>query len=834
MLAHLCNSVTTIFVPLKTTLVILFLFASFCHAQSDKSINILRMSEKVKVDGVLDEAFWEQAELATDFTQHTPLAGDPASRNTEVRMAYDDNAMYIGAILFDERDSMTLTLSQRDDEGNADWFAVVFDPYKAGTIGFSFMVTAAGVQQDNLEQQNGSDRNWNAVWESSVTIQEGQWVVEMKIPFSALRFPKKDVQEWGVNFARRIRRYREQSHWSYFDPAGADFLAQLGTLKGLEDVDSPLRLFLFPYVSGYVENFDGSWGYSANGGMDIKYGINDAFTLDATLIPDFGQVQFDNQVLNLSPFEVRFNERRQFFTEGTELFNKQGLFYSRRIGGRPENYGKAYEGLDSNEVVENNPLTSQLLNATKVSGRTKRGTGIGIFNAITANDYALIRDTMTGSSREVLTGPMSNYNVFVIDQNLKNNSAITLTNTNVMRSGETYDANVTALGTTLFTKGQKFSLNAMGAVSALFYAPDSNKVGHQLNFGISKSAGQFRAGIYYDESSKTFDRNDLGFQTTNNLRGIGAWASYNTFTPRWRFLRTWKRGDVYYQTLTENGSFTYFGFDFEAGGTFRNFMTAGFNFGFDPVPLHDYFEPRVEGRFYENDENFRIGCFWSSDYSKPFALDGGINYGIANDDQRYTMGGRLSPRWRISDKMMFIFNSNVNYNQNDEGVALGNGITFDPENPENPIFSKRDQWTVTNTLNYSWTFNNLMGITFRLRHYWANVEYNEFFQLNSEGLYESTTYSGLDDDGASLHDDVFNAFTIDAVYTWVFAPGSELSFVWKNSIFASSQDVQLNYFQNVETMAQNPATNSLSLRVLYFIDYWAVHQKVFKRKKKID
>ena len=180
---------------------------------------------------------------------------------------------------------------------------------------------------------------------------------------------------------------------------------------------------------------------------------------------------------------------------------------------------------------------------------------------------------------------------------------------------------------------------------------------------------------------------------------------------------------------------------------------------------------------------------------------------------------------------MLIVESDVFYAQNVEGVALGNGITFDPDNPDNPIFSKRDQWTVTNTIRYNLTFNNRMGITFRLRHYWANVEYNEFFQLNLDGQYESTTYTGFDDEGNSLHNNVFNAFTIDAVYRWVFAPGSELSFVWKNSIFSSSGDVHLNYFQNVETMAQNPATNSLSLKILYFIDYWSVHQRLFKRNK---
>jgi hypothetical protein len=511
---------------MKRFLAISFVMISFFALAEEKKVSISRIDEKVNLDGALDEDFWSNCQMLSDFTQFQPIAGAPSVRRTEVRIAYDDAAIYIGAEMFDQRDSMSLTLSQRDVFGNADYFGLIFDPYNAGTIGFAFFVTSSGVQIDELHQVNEIDGNWNAVWKSEVVVKDDSWVAEIKIPFSALRFPKKEIQTWGLNFVRNIRRDREESHWNFYDPTGINLISQLGVVNGIKDVKSPLRFSATPYISGYVENFDGNTGYTLNGGMDLKYGLNEAFTLDMTLIPDFGQVRFDNQVLNLSPFEVRFNENRQFFTEGTELFNKQGLFYSRRVGGRPLFYGAIAASLDSNEAVIENPQTTQLINATKLSGRTKTGTGIGLFNAVTSPMEALIRDTLTGSERRVETGPLSNYNVFVIDQNLKNNSTVTLTNTNVLRNGNAYDANVTALGTNLYSKGQKYNIRGTVSVSQLL-ENGNNQMGYQTSGRIAKTRGNFLWRLGYDESNLTYNRNDLGFQQNNNTRNFSTILNYN-------------------------------------------------------------------------------------------------------------------------------------------------------------------------------------------------------------------------------------------------------------------------------------------------------------------
>ncbi|MDG1475697.1 MAG: DUF5916 domain-containing protein, partial [Vicingaceae bacterium] len=431
--------------------ILFFLIGSQVFANDDKHLEALFIDSEIKIDGDLNEQIWQNAKIAGDFTQSTPIYGKPAAQKTEVRVLYDNDALYVSAVLYEpSRDSITTTLSNRDDFGNADYFGVMIDTYGSSTIGFAYLVTSAGVQIDDLHSADDIDNNWNSVWESAVTVHEDKWIVEMKIPFSALRFPNQDVQNWRINFNRSTRRNREDSFWNTYNPSGLNFLSQFGTLDGVKGIKSPLRLSFSPYVSSYIENYDNNTNVRFNGGMDLKYGINDAFTVDMTLIPDFGQVKFDEQVLNLSPFEIQFNENRQFFTEGTELFNKAGLFYSRRVGSRPINQYETDEG--ENEIVTSNPGSTPLLNATKLSGRTKSGLGIGVFNGITREVNATIYDTLNHTTRDYLTSPLTNYNVLVFDQNLKNNSSVTFTNASVWRAGKTYDANVSALNFDLYNK----------------------------------------------------------------------------------------------------------------------------------------------------------------------------------------------------------------------------------------------------------------------------------------------------------------------------------------------------------------------------------------------
>ncbi|NNE29743.1 MAG: carbohydrate binding family 9 domain-containing protein, partial [Saprospiraceae bacterium] len=503
---------------------------------TSRSMLAKRTDSSIKIDGELNEASWAIVGAASQFVQLEPRPGENASFDSEVKLLYDDKAIYVGAHLKDNQpDSIYIQFSERDDVGVVDWFGLVLDTYQDGQNAVGFYVTAAGVQIDSKISEGGfgsnnpinvGDESWDAVWESHVKIVDDGWIVEMMIPYSALRFANAEVQSWNLNFCRMIRRYREQSFWSPIDPAGSGFMVQSGVLENLENIKSPVRLSATPFIAGYAEVYkdpasdpEKSTGQSFNGGMDIKYGINEAFTLDMTLIPDFGEARSDQQVLNLSPFEVRFNENRQFFTEGTELFNRNGLFYSRRVGGSTTNYEEVENHLNLNEEIKENPTTAKLLNATKISGRTESGLGIGFFNAVEGATHATIRDIETGNTRRWKTSPLTNYNVLVFNQNLKNNSSATIINTNVLRDGAAYDANVLGAELSLNNKKNTYSFGTSGAFSSKIY-PGSNYNGHTWAASFGKTAGNFNWRLGYSEESDTYDPNDLGFLYNNNSREV--------------------------------------------------------------------------------------------------------------------------------------------------------------------------------------------------------------------------------------------------------------------------------------------------------------------------
>jgi hypothetical protein len=254
---------------------------------------------------------------------------------------------------------------------------------------------------------DSGDFSWNAVWTSAVKITDEGWIVEIEIPYSAIRFPKQEVQVWGINFQRTVRRSREITVWNPVDRSYSED-DQNGILNGITQIKAPLRLELYPFASGYYQITPEASGFSYAAGMDLKYGINEAYTLDMTLVPDFGQRRSDQIVLNLTPYEVKYTENRQFFTEGMELFNKSDLFYSRRIGKQPLNYNDAWNAVGEGETLVENPGETRLINATKVSGRNSKNLGIGYFTVLKLILFSYPRYYQRNRSR-YLTDPFTNY-----------------------------------------------------------------------------------------------------------------------------------------------------------------------------------------------------------------------------------------------------------------------------------------------------------------------------------------------------------------------------------------------------------------------------------------
>lgn len=821
----------------KSIIVLLLAVAHQSYAGADQIFNATRTAEAPKIDGVLNDAIWMSSNVATNFTQVSPNVGKPANQNTEVYLIYDNTAVYVGARMHDvSGDSVMTQLGQRDELPNCDWFSVGFDTYNNDQNAFIFAVFATGVQWDAIHNSGWDDQSWNAVWESATTIDENGWTAEFKIPYSALRFPNVDIQDWGVNFNREVRRNREQSAWSFVDPTIEGQVNQWGTMTGVENIDAPIRLSFTPYVSAYLEHYPYSeliagaedWSMSYNGGMDVKYGLNEAFTLDMTLIPDFGQARFDQQVLNLSPFEVRFNENRQFFTEGLEMFDLGEVFYSRRVGSRPLDFWGAYADASSTggEVIEN-PDISQLINATKVSGRMDNGLGIGIFNGVTKEMHATIEDP-DGSTRKYLTDPLTNYNVLVFNQQLKNNSTAILANTNVWRDGSYYDANVTTAFADLYDKDLNWNLYGGGVVSQLYNIDgnDSVSLGHAYLVGLSKVSGQWNYGADFGLETDTYDPNDLGFLPQNNGQYYSGYVRFNMFEPKGKFLNTWSELSIDYNRLYNPDVFTDFTIFANAGGVFRNFMAIGLWGWASPVETYDYFESRVAGRRFTYNEGVGLGGFLSSDYSKVFALDVNWWAGTFFEQGQRDNSISISPRWRASDRLMLILNANRSDNWNSLGAAVSNTTFGGTMLGDTIVFGRRDQVTYNNTLNASFIFTNRMGISLIARHYWSTVTYDKFYMLEEDGgLTDLPSYTGNDVDGNSMHDVGFNAFTIDLVYSWWFAPGSELRIVYKNLINTQDTEFTDDYFRNFGDMIQADQLNSFSIKLLYFVDYLYFRKK---------
>jgi hypothetical protein len=813
----------------------LFLFVQFFAQFSfcQKTLDALRITSKIAIDGELSEDEWQLAKTATDFIQSSPHVGSAASHKTEVRILYDDYNIYIGAVCYDDMSKFSRVLSQRDDfNSNTDYFTFIVDTYNDDQNGFAFGVSSMGVQYDGKVFVSDWYGELDMAWHSEVKLNEDNWTVEIKIPYSAFRFSKTEVQNWGVNFIRHISRKRESSSWNPMRPDFDNDIAQCGDLLNITGIQPPFRLSLMPYVSSYAEHYPynidqkRNWGYAINGGMDIKYGINEAFTLDMTLIPDFGQVQFDNEVLNLSPFEIQFVDYRQFFTEGTELFNKTNLFYSRRIGGSPLLQYSVYSQLNENEKVVNNPRNTQLLNATKVSGRTSKGLGIGIFNGVSATTFAIVTDTLTGQSREILTSPLANYNVLVLDQNLKNNSYVTFTNTNVWREGDFYDANLSALHTKLNTKDNAYYISSNLNVSQQ-YISNSTNLGHSLGLNIGKQTGNLTYFLQYKEDSDTYNQNDLGFLLMNNIRNVTASMGYNIFKPFWKLNRLWSRLSMNHTSLYSTKQYIGTTLNGNIGITDTRFHSYNFQFNSNLTQSNDFFEPRESGYFFIRPANINVGGWLSSNYQKRFALDMSLfgNFFNRANWTEYTF--RISPRFRLSDRIFLILDHMQTYTHNEQGYALLNSFT-DPL-PNKITFGQRDKLTAINTINLNYTLTNRMGITFRLRHYWARVNYSSFFTLENTGYLTPIDFSGTNEAGQSYYNLNNNAFTIDMVYRWVFAPASEINIVWKNSIFNTNNNATLNYFRNVNELMELGALNSISIRFMYFFD--TLYLKKLKKAK---
>jgi len=547
--------------------------------------------------------------------------------------------------------------------------------------------------------------------------------------------------------------------------------------------------------------------------MDLKWGLNESFTLDMILMPDFSQVQSDAIEKNLSPFEIVYDENRPFFNEGTDLFQKGDLFYSRRIGHTPINYYKAYNELEQGEHMVSNPVSSRLINAVKLSGRTSKGLGIGAFNAITGNTYAVCADS-SNRKRNILTDPLTNYNILVVDQNLPNNSSVYLINTNVTRPDNWRQSDVIGGGFKLSEKSNTYRLKFDLSVSNVSepiaeQSEKTNQSGLFYNIDFQKTKGNFRFSLYQISMDEKYNRNDLGVNRTNDWLDRGITIGYNIFRPFSIFRNLYQSVNFFREIkkTTQENINTIITYRFNT--TFTNYLTIWGNASYSPFDRYDYWESRTN-KLWINPGYMQFSFGFSSDYRKTLALDGNIDFSKDFEETEWKYI-EIEPIIRVSDKFKLVPEVEFQWGTNDKGfVKYTDTATY---------FGNRDIQTYTTAVSGQYMFNNKISLSLWLRHYWQQGEYKNFLLLTDDGhLSKETDYTGA-------HNYNYNYFNVDLVFGWEFSPGSLINIVWKNAIQQEDQLYNVKYFENFNKMISSPQLNNLSVKVLYYLDYQMLKKK---------
>jgi Domain of unknown function (DUF5916) len=824
-------------------LLFIALFISFiAHAQQmteRPNVDAKKVAKAMKIDGKLDEAAWKEATALKNLIEFrpTPFKPEANTNRTETFVMYNNEGIYFGGKCYEQTmDSITRELVGRDGFGNNDFIGISFDTYNDKQNGFEYFLTPLSEQFDakiSTGNNNGEDFSWNAVWEGKCIIEKDGWSFEMFVPFSAIRFGKGKEQKWGINIFRRRIKTGQSYSWASLNPQINGALTQEGFWNGLADIKPPLRLQFSPYISYYATTFskvapgEKKVVQQFNGGMDVKYGINQAFTLDMALIPDFGQVQTDNRVLNLSPFEQQFSERRPFFTEGTELFSKGDLLYTRRIGKNPIQVNSDYrKNLDSNEKIIKTPQETKIVNATKVSGRMQNGLAIGVLNAITSKQNVTIQNSITKEERKAQNYPLTNYNMIVLDKTLKNNSSISFANTNVIRNGSDYDANVSMVLANFNDKTNTWNIGGKAGVSNLIGAgPNRTTIsGYTQSVYFGKTSGKLNFNISSDYTDTKFDKNDMGYQSNNNTFDNSFYLGYNINKPKGWYNSLGGNINGYYSRLAspidalkQKGhmfqeyfmALNFYGQTKKLWGFYTNFNNR--------VEGNDYYEPRVDGRVFKR--GGRTNWYMN------------IN---SNEAKKYFFSPELGLRWSRQFKGAFGYNvglfQKLRLNQK---FSIEHGINFennkdqagfaDITNNDDVIFSRRDSRTIQNTFNIKYSFTNKMGLTLNIRHYWSGVNPKELLLLNNQGYLEKTNVIATPPTEYAQN---FNAFALNMIYTWQVANGSFLNIAWQDEASEFKfGDYEQNYSKNIKRTFNENNANTLSVKLVYFIDYLNLKKK---------
>ena len=798
---------------------------------SSKSVVATRVPTPPRIDGILADSQWQAAVPASGFEQFDPNEGAPSTEQSTVRVLYDDNSLYVGVMCYDaDPAGIVKQLTRRDRPGQTDKFSVIIDSYHDHSTAFLFSGTVSGVQADGILSQDGRayDVQWDAVWEYDARVTPEGWSAEFKIPFSALRFSGEDREYiWGVNFRRYIARKNETDEWVMVPrketPIGViSIVSKIGHLSGIKDIHPPLHLEVLPYQvtkANYLSQPDPyplRKELKGTGGLDLKYGVTNNFTLDMAINPDFGQVEVDQAILNLSVFETFYPEKRPFFLEGSQLFsfgnvfdNQQlRIFYPRRIGKKP--VGQA----DPGYLLTESPQLTTILGAGKFTGKTDNGLSLGVLSAATDNEEGVQQDS-AGHAKSLLFEPRASYNVVRLRQDVLENSFVGMIATGTFKDQSFHPAFSGGFDWNLRGDGGDYGVDGYLAlshsVSPLAY-PDANPVtGGAGKIGLGKLADEhWLAFSLYDFSTRNFWIDDLGFYSQPREQGGYSEISYkedHALAPVRRYVLD--ANSTY--RWNWDGINTLDRLELDASWEFRNFWSAIISYDRD-FPAYDDLYRGMVGLYHRPSGN-SITTTVQSDARQQVSFL--LNTGYRSFSKgAQTILSTLELTYRPSSVLEFNPAITLARTRSEEAWP----VYFYTDGGSN-LFGDRDIDEYDISLRGIVTFTRTTSLQFFTQVLLAKGSYVNFKRLLPSDPDLLPTYDYQHSAAsASQGSPDFNEKTLNAnvVFRWEYLPGSTIYFVWTQARFGNTDVLNKRFSDNFSETFRLPMDNVILAKISYW------------------
>jgi hypothetical protein len=804
----------------------------------------------IKLDGELSEAVWQNAPVVSGFRQREPNEGAAATYDTEARVAYDATAIYIAVQAIDPEPARIVGIRTRRDEGSpSDWIRVMIDSFHDRRSAYEFAVNPAGVKSDTYwYNDNNNDDGWDAVWDVAVSRNDRGWRAEFRVPFSQLRFSPSADATFGLAIVRQIGRLNETTTWPLLARSATGFVSSFGELTGLRVSQSQKRLELVPYVVGDVTtqqvNGDNpllkSTDPSAEVGVDLKYAVKPGLTLTATVNPDFGQVEADPAVVNLSAFETFFSERRPFFVEGGGIFqfnvdcndgSCSGLFYSRRIGRQPRGSASLNPG-EYSEV----PGQTTILGAAKLTGRVGKF-AIGGLNAITADESAVV--ALGPNRRRETVEPFTSYSVMRARREFTDQSSIGFIGTATNRN---LDAFTRFLPGQAYTGGvdvdwrlqRKYSLQGFlsgssvrGDAAAIASLQESNVHSYQrpdadyldynpamtsLNgaaamVGLNKIAGErVRFSSNVSMKSPGFDVNDLGFQQRADTRNMSNWMQWRNERPS-KYLRSFRFNLNQWAGWNHGGDLLNSGVNVNAHATFANQWSTGMGLNRFWQPFDDRATRGGPGAFRSASRS--MWGYLNSDTRKPASFN---VFGFIGKASEGSFNWEIGPEIGFRPTSFLTASAGIFFSHDDQRAQWveNTGGRY--------VFGRLDQRTVSLTTRLNYTVTPNLSLQIYAQPFVSAGDYSEFMELvdgrarDFESRYAAFDYAGNPDFN-------YRSFRTTNVLRWEYRPGSTLFVVWQQGREDTLDRGRFDFRRDISGVFDSAARNVFLVKWAYWVNF---------------